>query len=172
MRNYQRINSFRCLRWDKTACRVISSQGITKSNKVLHLPNAELARYFGRNDSLGSSTAEGTLNAVNGQARRTHATHKDRDFVGRQSDGCTSSFFDIRNRIVQTSIDCPSKVQIYFKNESSGSISKTYFSSSSGGATISSTPLIRMSPCGLTRVPRRLMRSVIGSCTVRPKTPE
>jgi hypothetical protein len=53
-----------------------------------------------------------------------------------------------------------------------GQETKTYLSSSSGGGTISSTPGMRMLPCGSTSLLMRAMRSVMGSCTMRPKAPE
>jgi len=146
-------------------CQSGLTAGDDQSNGV---PDAKIPGNLRWDHCLGPCTA---FNVMNGQAGEAHAAHQNGNFVARQSDFSASRILNVLDSIVQCIVD-GSANGYQSKYGFNGKNGTAYFSSSSGGGTMSSTPLMVISPCELTRVPRRVMRSVMGSCTVRPKIPE
>ena len=132
-------------------------------------PDAEFSRNLGGDDSLGPGTVESTLDTMDGERRLPHPAHKDLDLVIRQGNGCTDGIVNVINGVVETFVKCPVDGDV--RQLEAGSMNP-YLSSLSAALTMSSTPGTRMVPSCATSFPKRAIRSVMGSCTVLPKTPE
>ena len=68
-------------------------------------PNAELSGNLGWDDRLCARSTECALNAMDRQTRGSHASHQNRNFVGRQCDGSSGCLLDISDVIVEALID-------------------------------------------------------------------
>jgi hypothetical protein len=143
--------------------------------------NAELARHLGWDDRLATRAVKCAFDTVERERRRSHTSHQCGRLVFRNRNLGTSGNLHILKAVVNVPVELPATRDKQKKAVIGGRISEcvkkkevgeTCLSSSSGGGTISSIPGMSMLPCGSTSLLMRMMRSVMGSCTMRPKAPE
>jgi hypothetical protein len=85
--DHEWVNVFRCLRGNEA--------------------NAELARHLGRNDRLGTRAVEGTLDTVERERRRSHASHQRGCLVFRDRNLGTSGNLHILEAVINVPVELP-----------------------------------------------------------------
>ena len=120
----------------------------------LDAPERKLARDGTGDDGLPAWSTERAFDAVQGKGRHAHAPHQYCCLVVRDRNRRPNSLLDVLYRVVQLLVELPKSTKSNIMQQHD-LVRIAYRSSASGGATISSTPGMRILPSGVTSLPMR-----------------